>query len=169
MPAFKEEIDAALDEGIVIKPLTNPSGILTKDGKMVGVRCIQMELGEPDDSGRRRPVPIEGSEFDLELDNLVIAIGENSNVDFLGDDHGLDITRWRTVEADENYCTTNLDGIFAGGDCVTGPSTVIQAISWGKRAAKSIDRYLTGKKIEWESPLPDTTMYMKPNVKLTWR
>ncbi len=169
MPAFKEEIEAALDEGVVMMPLTNPSGINTKDGKMVGVKCIKMELGEPDDSGRRRPVPIEGSDFDLDLDNLIIAIGENSNVDYLGDDHGLEITRWSTFETDEKYCTTNVDGIFAGGDCVTGPSTVIEAIAWGKNAAKSIDKYIRGEKIEWETSLPDTTMYKRPNVKLTWR
>jgi NADH-quinone oxidoreductase subunit F len=169
MPAFAEEIEAALDEGVNILPLTNPAKIVVDNGRMVGVQCLKMELGEPDDSGRRRPIPIDGSEFVVDLDNLVIAIGENSNVDFLGDDHGLDISRWSTFEADEKYCTTNVDGVFAGGDCVTGPSTVIEAIACGKGAARSIDQYLQGKKVEWETTLPSTTMYMKTKTKLTWR
>jgi len=169
MPAFEEEIEAALDEGIKMLPLTNPIKIMTKNGKMTGVECIKMELGEPDDSGRRRPVPIEGSEFILDLDNLIIAIGENSDVSYLGKEHGLNISRWNTFEADENFCNTNVDGIFAGGDAVTGPSTVIEAIAWGKKAAGSIDRYLKGEPLEREETLPDSAMYMRPKVKLTWR
>lgn len=169
MPAFEEEIEAALDEGVNMLPLTNPAKIVTENGRMVGVGCIKMELGEPDDSGRRRPVPIEGSDFVVELDNLVIAIGENSDLDYLGEDHGLEITRWNTVVADEKFGTTNVDGVFAGGDVVTGPKTVIEAIAAGKQAAISIDNYLTGKAIERESFLPNTTMYMNTDVKLTWR
>ena len=169
MPAFEEEIEAALDEGINIKPLTNPARIVTENGKMIGVECIRMELGEPDDSGRRRPVPIEGSEFVIDLDNLVIAIGENSDLGYLGEDHGLEVTRWSTIIADENLGTTNVDGVFAGGDCVTGPKTVIEAIAAGKNVAISIDLYLSGKPIQKEYKLPETTMYMKTKAKLSWR
>lgn len=169
MPAFEEEIEAALDEGVNMMPLTNPARIVTENGKMVGVECIKMELGEPDDSGRRRPVPIEGSEFVLDLDNLVIAIGENSDLSYLGDDHGLEVTRWSTIVADENFGNTNVEGVFAGGDCVTGPKTVIEAIAIGKKAAVSIDLHLKGKSVKREHKLPETTMYMKTNAKLSWR
>ncbi len=169
MPAFEEEIEAALDEGVTMLPLTNPAKIVTKDGKMAGVECIKMELGEPDDSGRRRPVPIEGSEFVTKLDTLIIAIGEDSDLSFLGDGHGLEVTRWSTIVAQEDLFTTNLEGVFAGGDVVTGPKTVIDAIAAGKRAAVSIDCYLQGETMTQESRLPDTTMYMRPDVKLAWR
>lgn len=169
MPAFEEEIDAALDEGINILPLTNPAGIVTKDGRMVGVKCIKMELGEPDDSGRRRPVPIEGSEFIVDLDNLVIAIGENSDLSYLGENHGLDLTKWSTIIADEDLGTTNLNGVFAGGDVVTGPKTVIEAIAIGKKAAVSIDQFLRGESIEAPDLLPKTNMYMRQNTKLSWK
>lgn len=169
MPAFKEEIEAALDEGIKMLPLNNPTKIIVENGRMVGVECIKMELGEPDDSGRRRPIPIEGSEYVLDLDNLVIAIGENSEVSYLDEGHDLNITKWQTVEADEKLCTTNQENIFAGGDCVTGPSTVIVAIAAGKQAAVSIDQYLRGEKIQQVPKMPDSIMYMRPDRKLTWR
>ena len=169
MPAFDEEIEAALDEGVNMLPLTNPAKIITENEKMVGVECIKMELGEPDDSGRRRPVPVEGSEFIVDLDTLVIAIGENSDLSYLGDGHGLEITRWSTIVADNNLCTTNLEGVFAGGDVVTGPKTVIDAIATGKKAAITIDHYLRGEPVVSEHRLPDTTMYMRPDMKLTWR
>jgi NADPH-dependent glutamate synthase beta subunit-like oxidoreductase len=169
MPAFDEEIEAALDEGVNMLPLNNPAGIVVENGKMVGVKCVKMELGEPDDSGRRRPVPIEGSEYVLDLDTLVIAIGENSDISYLGDGHGLDISKWNTIIADEKYGTTNVDGVFAGGDVVTGPKTVIEAIAAGKQAAISIDQYLNGKPVEQEYKLPNTTMYMRPERKLSWR
>lgn len=169
MPAYEEEIEAALEEGIKMLFLTNPAGIVTENGKMVGVKCLKMELGEPDDSGRRRPIPVEGSEFVVHLDNLIIAIGEDSDIAYLGDGHGLEISRWHTIEADANYTTTNVEGVFAGGDVVTGPKTVIEAIAAGKKAAIAIDKYLRGSPIEWETRLPSTTMYMNPDVKLAWR
>ena len=169
MPAFEEEIEAALDEGVTMLPLTNPAKILVENDKMVGVECIKMELGEPDESGRRRPIPIEGSEFVVDLDTLIIAIGEDADISYLGDGHGLEITRWSTIVADENICTTNIEGVFAGGDVVTGPKTVIDAIAAGKKAAITIDHYLRGEVIKQERRLPDTTMYMHPDVKLSWR
>lgn len=169
MPAFEEEVDAAFEEGIDMRILTTPAGIITENGKMVGVNCIKMELGEPDDSGRRRPVPIDGSEFVVDLDTLIIAIGESSELSYLGEDSGLDITRWGTVVADESLGTTHVEGVFAGGDAVTGPKTVIDAIAAGKIAAESIDRYLSGKEITREHKLPETAMFMRNGAKLVWR
>jgi len=128
-----------------------------------------MELGEPDESGRRRPIPIEGSEFIVDLDTLIIAIGESSDLSYLGENSGLDITRWGTVVADESLGTTNVEGVFAGGDAVTGPKTVIDAIAAGKIAAATIDRYLSGKEITRKPKFPDTTMFMRNSTKLVWR
>lgn len=169
MPAFEEEIEAALDEGVTMLPLTNPTRILVESGKMVGVECIRMELGEPDESGRRRPVPTQGSEFVVDLDTLIIAIGEDPDISYLGAGQGLETTRWSTIVADADLCTTNLEGVFAGGDVVTGPKTVIDAIAAGKKAAISIDRYLRDEAIERECRLPSTTPYMRPDRKLSWR
>lgn len=169
MPAYEEEIEACLEEGVTILPLTAPSKILTEDGKMVGVECIKMALGEPDASGRRRPMPVEGSEFVVHLDTLVIAIGEAPDLSYLDPGQGLEVTRWNTIEADENTCTTKVDGIFAGGDVVSGPKTVIEAIAAGKKAALSIHNYLSGKPVQENLRLPSTTLYMQPELKLTWR
>ena len=169
MPAFAEEIEAALEEGVEILQLNNPVGIVVEDGRMVGVRCVRMELGEPDESGRRRPLPVEGSEYVIDLDTLIIAIGEDADISYLGEDHGLEVSRWNTIVADEQYRTTNIAGVFAGGDVVTGPSTVIEAIAAGKTAAISIDRYLKKEPVEREVRLPNTTMYMRTERKLSWR
>jgi len=169
MPAYEEEIEAALDEGVTMLPLTNPVRIVTRNGKMIGVECIKMELGQPDESGRRRPVPIEGSEFVIDLDTLVIAIGEDADIRYLGDGCGIEVTKWDTIVADENFGKTSLEGVFSGGDVVTGPKTVIDAIAAGKRAAVSIDRFLRGEPFERQFRLPDTTMYMRPDAKLSWR
>ena len=169
MPAYEEEIEAALDEGVTMLPLTNPVRIVTRNGKMIGVECIKMELGQPDESGRRRPVPIEGSEFVIDLDTLVIAIGEDADIRYLGDGCGIEVTKWDTIVADENFGKTSLEGVFSGGDVVTGPKTVIDAIAAGKSAAVSIDRFLRGEPFERQFRLPDTTMYMRPDAKLSWR
>jgi NADH-quinone oxidoreductase subunit F len=169
MPAFEEEIEAALDEGVVMLPLTNPAKIRVEDGRMTGVVCLKMKLGEPDDSGRRRPLPVEGSEFIVELDNLIIAIGEDTDVSYLGKGHGLELTRWNTLVTDEEHCTTDVEGVFAGGDVVTGPKTVIEAIAAGKRAARAMDQYIRGEELATGFLLPDTTMYRRPELKLTWR
>jgi len=169
MPAFAEEIEAALEEGVEILQLSNPVGIVVEGGKMVGLRCVEMELGEQDESGRRRPVPIEGSEHVIDLDTLIIAIGEESDISFLGEGQGLDITRWNTIVAEEQFGTTNVEGVFAGGDVVTGPKTVIDAIAAGKKAAISIDSYLKGEPVAREVRLPSTTVYMRTERKLSWR
>jgi NADPH-dependent glutamate synthase beta subunit-like oxidoreductase/Pyruvate/2-oxoacid:ferredoxin oxidoreductase delta subunit len=141
MPANEDEVIEAENEGVKIDYLAAPVKIIGKDGKAVGMECVRMQLGEPDASGRRRPVPIEGSEFTLEADLIISAISQKPDVEcFRGS--GLNITKWDSFEVDEHTLQTNRPGVFAGGDAVTGPSTVIDAIAAGHGAARSIDRYL---------------------------
>ncbi len=141
MPAEAEEVDAAEDEGISINILTNPVKVNTSGNKVTGIQCIKMELGEPDDSGRRRPVEIKGSEFDIEVDTVIMAIGQS--VDKSAQPESLGFTNRGTMAVDETTLQTNIEGVFAGGDVVTGPSDVIHAVAAGKQAAISIDRYLS--------------------------
>ena len=145
MPANPWEIDAAEHEGVIIQYLAAPVEILGKDGRVCGMKCIKMELGEPDASGRRRPVPIEGSEYVIDAETIVPAISQGTNLDFLGEDHGLDINRWNTFDVDEETCATNIPGVFAGGDVVTGPDIAIRAVAAGKRAAEGIHEYLRSR------------------------
>jgi NADPH-dependent glutamate synthase beta subunit-like oxidoreductase/NAD-dependent dihydropyrimidine dehydrogenase PreA subunit len=145
MPAADEEIEAAIEEGIKFEYLVAPQGVVKKDNKVAGIRCLRMELGEPDDSGRRRPVPIEGSEFEIELDMILPAIGQKADLSFLSDDNGIEQTRWGTIITDPATGATSREGVFSGGDCVTGPWIAIGAIADGKRSAVAIDNYLKGK------------------------
>ncbi len=142
MPAEKEEIEAAMEEGISFNLMVNPVEIIG-DGKVEKVRCVKMRAGEFDSSGRRRTYPIEGSEFDLECDVFIPAIGQVPDTDvFMGD--GLEIKRGGTFEVDPRTLATDIPSIFAGGDCVTGPATVVEAIEAGKKAASSINELLVG-------------------------
>jgi NADPH-dependent glutamate synthase beta subunit-like oxidoreductase len=143
MPASEEEIEALEEEGIKIYFLATPIKVIG-DGSVEHMECIRMELGAPDESGRRRPVPIEGSEFIMDLDTIIPAIGQSSDLSFL-EDSDVEMPKGRWITADEN-CITSQSGIFAGGDAVTGPATVIEAIAAGKRAALSIDEYLSGER-----------------------
>lgn len=140
MPAYEHEIEDALDEGVQIKFLVNPVRIISKKEK-IHVECVKMKLGEPDESGRRRPVPIKDSEFILKLDRLIMAIGQQSDVP---DDFNVDVNRRGRVIVDENSLQTSQKGVFAGGDLVSGPASVIDAIQMGRIAAGSIDKYLGG-------------------------
>jgi NADPH-dependent glutamate synthase beta subunit-like oxidoreductase len=140
MPASPEEVEAALEEGINMDFLTNPVSISQEDGKL-GVKCIRMALGEPDASGRRRPVPIEGSEFTVELDTLIMAIGQVSDIPA---GFKVKTSRGNTIQVDEVTQATSRKGVWAGGDVATGPDSVIRAIAAGRRAASSIDKYLGG-------------------------
>jgi NADPH-dependent glutamate synthase beta subunit-like oxidoreductase len=142
MPASDEEIEAALHEGIKIEYLVAPSEVVAKNGKVTGLICVRMELGEPDKTGRRRPVPIPGSEFTISFDTIIPAIGQASDLSFIDGEDGITLTRWGTIVTDPETLTTSRKGIFAGGDCVTGPSIAIAAIAAGKKAAVSIERYL---------------------------
>ena len=145
MPARENEVEDALAEGVEIQYLTAPQQILTKDNKVVGVQCIRMELGEPDSSGRRRPVPVPGSEFIVKTDWVLPAIGQRPDSAFLADAAGLELSRWGTIEADAVTFTTNVEGVFAGGDAHTGPWVAIGAVAAGREAAISISRYLQGE------------------------
>jgi glutamate synthase (NADPH/NADH) small chain len=147
LPARSEEVEHAKEEGIVFQLLTNPTRFIDKDGAVAGVECIRMELGEPDESGRRRPVPIPGSEFTLKVDTVVIAIGNGPHPLIPQTTDGLELTRRGNIVADPETGQTSKEGVFAGGDIVTGAATVIQAMGAGKRAAAAIDRYLQEKKV----------------------
>jgi formate dehydrogenase beta subunit len=144
MPANPAEIEAAIEEGIHIDFLTSPVRILGENGKVVGMECLKNELGEPDKSGRRRPVPVEGSEFVIESDVIIPAISQEPDLSFLENSHNFEISRWNSFQVDEKTLETNIPGFFSGGDAVTGPATVVQAIAAGHRAATSIDCYLRG-------------------------
>lgn len=145
MPARAEEIHHAEEEGVQFRFLTLPTEILGEEGRATGMTCLQMELGEPDDSGRRRPVPIEGSEFTIDCDLVVMAIGTRANPLLPCTLPGLALNRWGYVQLDEETGETSIPGIYAGGDIVTGSATVIEAMGAGKRAARSIHRSMTGE------------------------
>jgi heterodisulfide reductase subunit A-like polyferredoxin len=144
MPAWEEEIQAAETEGVRLTYLSAPQEILTTDGRVTGLRCIRMELGEPDSSGRRRPVPVPGSEYDLDIDQLIPAIGQRPDLSAIDTVEDLEFTRWSTTEVDPITYATGRKGVFAGGDLQTGPWVAIGAIAAGKEAAESIERYLDG-------------------------
>jgi heterodisulfide reductase subunit A-like polyferredoxin len=146
MPAFSSEAKEAEKEGIEFQFLVAPKRILGENGKVTALKCIRMELGEPDESERRRPIPIEDSEFVINLDTVIPAIGEAPDVSLLP--HGAKVTRRKTIECEPLTLETSLPGIFAGGDVVSGPATVVDAIAAGKRAAVSIDRYLRGEDLK---------------------
>ena len=140
-PARAEELHHASEEGVEFHWLTHPVAILNDgEGNVRGMRCVRMELGEPDASGRRRPVPVEGSEFDFEVDMVVYAIGTNANP-IMGQTSGLHLNKWGYIATDETLATS-LAGVFAGGDIVTGAATVIEAMGAGRRAAASMKAYL---------------------------
>jgi len=143
MPAIPQEIEEMEQEGVKIIFLANPVKILSRNGRLSGVQCIRMELGASDESGRRRPVPIKGSEFELPLDNLIIAIGQSLETSSLPIELA-NMIKNGLLPADPVTLQTGLEGIFAGGDIVSGPSDVISAIAAGKEAAISIDRFITG-------------------------
>ena len=143
MPARIDEIHHAQEEGIEFHLLTNPVKIVGDEfGEVKKLICLKNELGDLDKSGRRRPIPIEGSEFELEMDTVIIAIGNGANPVLLETIKGLELNKWGNVIADEKTFKTNIEGIFAGGDIVTGAATVIAAMGAGKCAAREIDKFL---------------------------
>lgn len=147
LPARIEEYHHAVEEGIVFHWLTNPTEYVDDGtGNLKGITCIKMELGEPDASGRRRPVPVEGSEFFLDADTAIEAIGQGSNKVLLSTFPELTLNKWGYIEADEKTGATSVPGVFAGGDIVTGAATVILAMGAGKDAAAAIDEYVKSKK-----------------------
>ena len=145
MPARREEVENAQEEGIIFKLLTNPKQFIGNDqGWVTGMECYEMELGEPDESGRRRPIVKPGSEFTIDVDTVVVALGTTPNPLVSKTTKGLEVTRRGTVVADEETGKTPKPGVWAGGDIVTGAATVISAMGAGKRAAASIDETLRG-------------------------
>ncbi|RKY01311.1 MAG: hypothetical protein DRP55_04515 [Spirochaetes bacterium] len=147
MPADDVEIKDAEEENVKFHFLTNPKKILTKKGKVVGVECIRMKLGEPDESGRRRPIPVEGSEFVMDCDILIPAIGQAIDLSLFEGKDKVKTTKKRTLIVDEFTMQTSSPNIFSAGDCVTGPSTLIRACAGGRKAAINIDRFINGKEL----------------------
>ena len=148
MPAYPEEIEEALAEGIKIHYLTAPMGIRGSKGKVTGFECIETRLGPPDDSGRRRPVPVKGSEFVIRCDTVIPAIGQRPDLGWLEETNGIDTTGWSTLVVNSQTMQTSIPHVFASGDVVSGPATVIEAVGTGHRAAEAIDRFLKGEDLE---------------------
>jgi len=143
LPARAEEVHHAIEEGVIFNTLTNPTEILVdENGWVKGMRCVKMELGEPDESGRRRPVVIEGSDFTIDVDTVIMSLGTSPNPLISSTTKGLDVNKKRCIIAEEETGLTSREGVYAGGDAVTGAATVILAMGAGKKAAKAIDEYL---------------------------
>lgn len=144
LPARAEEVHHAKEEGIIFKLLNNPCAIHGEDGWVTGIEVVKQELGEPDESGRRSPKPVEGSNYVIDVDTVVIAIGQSPNPLIRQTTPGLDTQKWGGIIVEEETMKTSKDGVYAGGDTVTGAATVILAMGAGKKAAKAIDEYLAG-------------------------
>ena len=146
LPARVEEVHHAIQEGVIFDLLTNPVEILvSEDGWVKGMKCVKMGLGEPDASGRRRPMEIPGSEFEMELDAVIMSLGTSPNPLISSTTEGLEVNKWKCIVADEEFGKTSKEGVFAGGDAVTGAATVILAMGAGRAGAKGIDEYLSKK------------------------
>ena len=144
LPARVEEVHHAKEEGIIFDLLTNPVEILEdENGWVCGIKCVRMELGEPDASGRRRPVVVDGSEFTMEVDTVIMSLGTSPNPLISSTTEGLEVNKWQCIVADEEFGKTTKEGVYAGGDAVTGAATVILAMGAGKAAARGIDEYLS--------------------------
>jgi len=171
MPASDEEVEQAEEEGIQLNFLVDPVRVIGEGGKVKALECRKMRLGEPDESGRRRPVPIEGSEFQIEIGSFIVAIGQALDIDW-GPSIGLELTKQDTVKADPLTLATSAEGIFAGGDVVLGPRYAIDAINQGHEGAISIDRFLRGEDLRMgrelkdteSSPVPDRSVEMRPRA-----
>jgi len=167
MPVDEKELEEVEEEGIKIHYLTSPIKVLSGDGlKVSGVRCIRNRLGEPDKDGRRRPIPVEGSEFEIDIDLLIPAVSQSPDISFLPEQIGLEISRWDRLAINSETFETNVPGIFAGGDFVTGPRDVIRVIADGRRAALSVHSYLSGERLEKRPAhfIPVPEMKIEPNL-----
>ena len=149
MPAFAEEVEAAEEEGIKIHFLVAPKRIIGDGDRVTGLECIRTELGKPDTSGRRRPHPVEGSEFIIPCDTIIPSISQEPDISEFKQGNAFSFTPWNTFEVDPDTLQTNIPGIFAGGDAVTGPASIIEAVAAGQRAAASIDHFFRGEKLTW--------------------
>jgi len=166
MPAIRAEIELGIEEKIDFEFLTAPLQIVSENGKIIGIKCIHMELGDFDKSGRRRPVPVKGSEFVIPLDTVISAIGLEPDLSFLPESHKLDISKWNTIVADPETLATADERIFAAGDVVTGPSTIADSMAQGQRAAETVIRFLEDKPLKREYSVSAPSEYVEP-VKLS--
>ncbi len=164
MPAFAEEIEAAIEEGVILEPLVTPMRILAKDGRLTGVEFLRNKLGPRDASGRPQPEPVPGTEFTASLDTLIVAISEGSDTDCIraASSSLIEMSKFGTVNADPATLLTNRPGVFAAGDVVTGPNTVIDAVAAGKKAAVMIDRYLSGTTLRQPGTARLPHIYVEP-------
>jgi len=145
MPANPYEVKEAEHEGVKIQFLVAPKRILGQNGRVHSLECIRMTLGEPDATGRRTPKPIEDSEFTVQVDSIILAIGEAPDLSLLP--HGIEVNENNTIAVEPFTVETNMPGVFAGGDCVSGPATVIEAVLAGKKAADRIEQYLKSRRV----------------------
>jgi len=159
MPAYAEEIEAALEEGIHLETLVAPIAVKAQEGRLTGIEFLRNELGDKDESGRPRPVPIPGSAFVAELDTLVVAISEQPETAAL---EGFKLKPWGGLVINPESYVTSQKRVFGGGDLVTGPSTVIEAVAAGKNAAVMIDRQLTGRQLKVLPKVNLPTVYLPP-------
>ncbi|NQT83309.1 FAD-dependent oxidoreductase [bacterium] len=162
MPAIREEVDEAIREAIEIQFLVTPIRAITRNGRVIAIECIRMKLGDMDSSGRRRPIPIEGSEFTVELDTLITAIGQQPDIPFLTNGSRVKLSKWQTIEVDPETLCCEEEGIFAGGDVVTGPQTVTEAMAHGKIAAEMIDKYIRGEPVSRQYEVTRPAMRVEP-------
>ena len=175
MPAEpKWEIDETEHEGVKLLYLVTPIRFLGQDGRLRAMECIKMELGAPDESGRRRPIPIPGSEFTMDADNVLMAVGQMVDLSVIGEGSGLQMTPWGTLKVDPITLETNVEGVFSGGDAVVGGGTIIEAIAAGKEAAISIDRYVQGEDLragrgEVEEPIQIPLESIEPKARVPMR
>ena len=165
MPADPVEIEDAIEEGVEFHFLTTPTKVLAdKKNKLTGIELIKMELGEPDASGRRRPVPVKGSEYIMEADCVIPAIGQMPVLDFIPKKLGLELTRWNTVDANDGTGQSNIPYIFTAGDCFTGPDSLISAVGGGNRTAMAIAKYLDGLPVDPDDNALAESLLMKMRV-----
>jgi NADH-quinone oxidoreductase subunit F len=148
MPAGEEEIRIAEEEGVKIHYLTIPRAVKGRDGRVTHLECMRAELGKEDESGRRRPLPVKGTEFDLEAHTIILAVGQSADLGPIVKDQEIGLSLRRTLEVDGRTMQTTMPDVFGGGDCVTGPASVIEAIAAGKKAARAIHRYLRSEPLE---------------------
>jgi NADH-quinone oxidoreductase subunit F len=144
MPVSELEYDETVEEGIKINFLVSPTSLVNQNGKITGINLVKMELGELDSSGRRRPNPVKGSDFEIKVDTVIAAVGQSADTSFLSPEKDIEITEQGRLKVNDNNLSTNIPGVFAGGDFITGPAMVIDAISAGRRAALAIDKYFKG-------------------------
>lgn len=168
MPAEEIEIHAAEEEGVKINYLTAPVEVIGRNGKLTALKNIKMELGKPDSSGRRRPVPVEGSEYEMDMDTVIIAVSQSPEMNYVDDKTGLNLTKWNTIVVDPESMQSDLDWVFSGGDVVHGPDAVITAMGDGKRAAESIGKFLRKEPLQDFRtrrcpPLPERSENSRPH------